>query len=607
MRKLIILLIFVLNFGYLVTQASEITDSLLIKLEQVRAVGDNQKEEARLLLHLTYYYSYSNSNKAIQYGNECLELSRKLGNKNTEAQALSYIAAAEKELGNNVEAIEKYVEAANIFHELGNTHYVGHSYSSISKTYGNIGDKKNALFYYKKAHKILTALSDTLYTAAATGNMGEYHRLYGNIDSAIFYFTTANQQLETIKDGKKLESAKHYRETHIGNLGMIYLEKGDFQKAKAYLQEATAYFMLQGDTYRASVYQSELGKIAIQEGDEQEGLTLINISLEMAQNENLKEQIRDFNELLSSVYEEQQDYPKALFHYQQYKTYDDSIKNVENVRKMEQLQSDFQLSRKDEEISNLNKVNRLQRNIGILLMLGVIFVMVMVYFLYNANRRIKAYNQEITLQKELIEKREAEKALLLRELNHRVKNNLQMVASLLSLHARQLKGHPAADALMAGKYRVEALTLIHQKLYRDDVDTLIDIKDYIDELVKNLVMNFGPAFRLELALIPFIIKIDKAIPLGLILNELITNSLKYGQQENENPLLSLAIIQKEDDIVIRIQDNGKGLPEDFDFRNATSFGLKLVHSLIGQLKGTISWKSDNGTCWTITLNSLNLK
>lgn len=177
-----------------------------------------------------------------------------------------------------------------------------------------------------------------------------------------------------------------------------------------------------------------------------------------------------------------------------------------------------------------------------------------------------------------------------------------MVASLLSLHARQLKDHPAAEALMAGKYRVEALTLIHQKLYRDDIDTMIDVKNYIEELTSNLVMHFGKDFKLELFLSPFVMKIDKAIPLGLIINELVTNSLKYGGLDNPTPLLQISILSKAENMVIGIKDNGMGLPADFDISQSKSFGLKLVQSLVRQLGGKLTWTTEGGTQWQLVLN-----
>ena len=181
-----------------------------------------------------------------------------------------------------------------------------------------------------------------------------------------------------------------------------------------------------------------------------------------------------------------------------------------------------------------------------------------------------------------------------------------MVASLLNLQARQLKGHPAAEALLSGKLRVEALTLIHRKLYRDDIDTTINISNYIEELSENLVMNFGQEFQLKRDLEPADVNIEKAIPLGLIINELITNSLKYGSSENQFPLLSISLNKHNDEMIIAISDNGKGLPPGFDWKKSDSFGLKLVHSLIGQLNGNIDYIYENGSKWKICIKSKDL-
>jgi two-component system, sensor histidine kinase PdtaS len=154
---------------------------------------------------------------------------------------------------------------------------------------------------------------------------------------------------------------------------------------------------------------------------------------------------------------------------------------------------------------------------------------------------------------------------------------------------------------MAGRYRVEALTLIHQKLYRDDIDTRIDIKDYVEDLTKNLVLNFGPEFTLDLKLESFVMKIDKAIPLGLIINELITNSLKYGGQNNNSPTLEIVIKNNANTVELTIADNGQGLPAGFDLAQSKSFGLKLVNSLIKQLSGKLDYCAENGTCWKLEL------
>lgn len=600
-RIFIIGILILLTTGGLAQQASGLLDSLKLELARLSDLENSEKEVTSVLLKLCYH-QIANPIESYQYGQLALEKAKAYHFREYEAYANLYLSGCEKLLGNNLKSIDLAIQSAQLFHELDKPHEESFALIRIGNIFSSEGDMHNALHYLKQALQIFEGIDDKVNIGAIQTNIGESFRKLGQPDSALLYYNLALNNIRAENNSNDQNNIAANEATTLGNIGMVYLEMGEYALARDYISRADAFFTDKNDPYRKSVYQSELGKLAILEGKIDEGEALINQSLQMAQQSQLKEQIRDFSLELSTFYEKQKLPFKALAFYKQYKYYDDSLKNIVNVRKLEQQQSQFQLSRKDEEITTLNKINRLQRILSFLLLGGTLVVVVFTFLAIRTNRKIRRFNREITLQKQLVEEREKEKALLLKELNHRVKNNLQMVASLLNLHSRQLKGHPAAEALMAGKYRVEALTLIHQKLYRDDVDTKIDLKDYIEELAKNLVMNFNQDFRLELKLESFIMKIDKAIPLGLILNELITNSLKYGKVEGKDPILSIAIRKMTKEVELIIEDNGNGLPQDFDFRHAESFGLKLVHSLIRQLGGVISWKSDKGTQWTLTLN-----
>lgn len=582
-------------------QSPGFVDSLKLELHQ-KSISDTAR--TILLLKLAYL-GRNDPSTTLQYAKEALSLAQELGLKKLEATAYGYIGNAERSLGNRIAAINALIHSANLFHELGDKSREASNLAAIAAIFTTEKDLVNALKYNKQALNSFSETKDLLYTASIQGNIGETFRMLEMLDSAEYYCNLAytNYNQITNIDPARVDQGK---KTTLGNLGMIHLKQGKLVQAKQELNQALEYFQKLNDPYRLSVYQSEIGKLLIIEGNIEEGERLINESLEIAKEAQLKDQICEFNLELSSFYEEQNQYKQALFHYKQYKDYDDLLKNVENVRKLEKQQSQFELSKKEEIIDTLNRINKLQRILAFILFGSVLTFLIFWAILLQTNKKIKKANIQILEQKQLVEQREKEKALLLRELNHRVKNNLQMVASLLNLHARQLKGHPAAEALMAGKYRVEALTLIHQKLYRDDIDTKIDIKDYIEELSQNLIMNFGQQFTLELNLNSLIMKIDKAIPLGLIINELVTNSLKYGAIDNNFPILQIAIENQEQNVNITIADNGTGLPEHFDFRQSNSFGLKLVHSLTKQLGGTIDCNSKNGTQWILTLDKLKI-
>lgn len=568
-------------------------DSLKIQLMQHKK--DDEKK-ARLLLNLAFY---SQPIDGLQYAKEALNVSKTIGNKEYEAFSWEYIGLKNLFLGNYLEASNSLITASQLYKGSGLSDKEALIYLTLGTCYISNSDYVNGFKYLKKCMPIFYERGDSSRVAVVYLNIGESYRKMKQLDSAEYYFGIALNIYTLLNDQSK-------KSLVIGNLGMVHSSQKKYEMAKAEIRTAIEEFSKEKNSYMLSVFQSEMADIYIKEGKIKEGEALLNQSLEIAKNAKLKEQIRDISLMLSEFYEKERKFTDALSFYKQYKLYDDSLKDVENVRAMEQQQSNFELNKKEEEIENLNRINRLQKRLSYGLSAGVVVFILFTFFLFRVNALVRKTNTQLSEQKIIIEKREQEKALLLKELNHRVKNNLQMVASLLNLQARQLKGHPAAEALLSGKLRVEALTLIHQKLYRDDVDTTINISNYIEELSKNLVLNFDQEFQLVLDLKPFAVNIDRAIPLGLIMNELVTNSLKYGSSQNKFPVLSISLYNENGEIFISISDNGNGLPPGFNWKKSSSFGLKLVHSLIGQLNGNIDYFYENGSKWNINVKTDNL-
>ncbi|MBN1926322.1 MAG: tetratricopeptide repeat protein [Prolixibacteraceae bacterium] len=568
-------------------------DSLRIQLINHKTDDDKR---ARLLLNLAFY---SQPDEGLRHAKEALNVSKTIGNREYEAISWEYIGTKNMFLGNHLESVNSLITASQIYNEIGLTDKEALIYLTLGSCCTSNYDYINGFKYLNKCLPLFYDQGDSSRIAVAYLNIGESYRKMNQPDSAVLFFEKALNIYNSIDDISK-------KYLVVGNLGMVHSSQEKYEMAKYEIGSAIEKFREEKNYYLLSVFQSEMADIYIKEGKNKEGEALMIHSLEIAKEAKLKEQIRDISLMLSEFYVKEDNFKAALFLYKQYKAYDDSLKDVENVRKMEQQQSRFELTKKEEEIESLNRINRLQKWLSYGLSAGVVVFILFTFFLFRVNALVRKTNDKLSEQKIIIEKREQEKALLLKELNHRVKNNLQMVASLLNLQARQLKGHPAADALLSGKLRVEALTLIHQKLYRDDIDTTINIGSYIEELSKNLVMNFGQEFQLKLQLEPFVVNIDKAIPLGLIVNELITNSLKYGSEQNQFPLLSILLKNENGEMEISISDNGKGLPPGFDWKQSKSFGLKLVYSLINQLDGNIDYIYVNGSKWTINIKSEKL-
>ena len=193
---------------------------------------------------------------------------------------------------------------------------------------------------------------------------------------------------------------------------------------------------------------------------------------------------------------------------------------------------------------------------------------------------------------------------LMKELHHRVKNNLAIVSSLLTLQANGLKDEKAMQAVRKGQQRVQAMALIHQRLYQTDQVTNVNMREYLTDLAESLMQAYGyepDNFDLQLDVDLHELEVDVAMPLGLIVNELITNSFKYAFAHEKRPLLRIGLHytngMTEPGITLEIQDNGPGmkLAEWQKSDNRTSFGRRLVSALTEQLEGRFELLIHNGT------------
>jgi two-component sensor histidine kinase len=197
----------------------------------------------------------------------------------------------------------------------------------------------------------------------------------------------------------------------------------------------------------------------------------------------------------------------------------------------------------------------------------------------------------------------AEKETMLREIHHRVKNNLQIISSLLSLQINKITDPRTIEALKDSQTRVLSMALVHEHLYKGDDFSRIDLRDYIHALGTKLFQSYRhstESIKLELDISEIYVDINTAIPLGLIINELITNSLKYAFKERKEGELSITATEDNQFLNIIVADNGAGMPEGITLENKTSLGLRLVSRLTGQLHGTVLIDSSEGTKFVFT-------
>ncbi|MFC1769605.1 sensor histidine kinase [Nitrospirota bacterium] len=214
--------------------------------------------------------------------------------------------------------------------------------------------------------------------------------------------------------------------------------------------------------------------------------------------------------------------------------------------------------------------------------------------------------EDITERKKVEAKIKAslrEKEVLLQEIHHRVKNNMAIITSLLRLQSRFTENEEIKEILKESQNRIKSMALVHEKLYLEGDLSRINYRDYVENLVNDLCSFYNLSVNkikivFDVEDIPM--EIDVMIPCGLILNELITNSMKYAFKDIETPVLYINLSSQDDRIILVVGDNGPGIPEDIDIHHSKSFGLQIVDGLVRQLRGSIELDSSEGTIFTIS-------
>jgi PAS domain S-box-containing protein len=201
-----------------------------------------------------------------------------------------------------------------------------------------------------------------------------------------------------------------------------------------------------------------------------------------------------------------------------------------------------------------------------------------------------------------------EKEVLLKEIHHRVKNNLQVISSLLYLQSKSIEGQEALEMFQESQDRVRSMALVHERLYQSPDLARIDFAEYVRNLASYLFRSYGVhsnLIQLRINVDDVSLGIDMAVPCGLILNELVSNSLKHAFPNGREGEIRIELCSGDDnELALVVSDNGVGFPKDLDFRGMESLGLQLVNTLVDQLGGTIELDRSDGTAFEIVFTAL---
>ncbi len=316
---------------------------------------------------------------------------------------------------------------------------------------------------------------------------------------------------------------------------------------------------------------------------------------------------------ISKIEEDAGNFEKALYFYQKQVNYT-SKKNAQiNNENNLLLQTDFDVTLKDYNIKTLEEQkkiktieNKKQKElitfIGILLSIALVSV----FFYVKTNKTIKNKNKVIENEKIRTQKSLVEKEILLKEIHHRVKNNMQMVISLLKIQSLDAKELTVEDFISVSEARINSMVLVHENLYQSQNLSKVDFKEYMNNLITSIISSYQGFKKIELRIDVNEIYFDvqTAIPIGLIINELVNNAYKHAFKNREKGLILIQLVQNDDKYMLMVCDDGLGITDHQI--NDKGLGLELVKLLVSQIKGVSQIDNSNGTRFTMQFQNVIL-
>jgi two-component sensor histidine kinase len=529
--------------------------------------------------------------------------------------------------------IEHYPGAMKHYHrayDIALKHKLDLNLASKSANMGVVFKRQNnyleALKYYQMSKKIHTSAKNYVGLANIYSTIGNIHRRLKQMNSARINFKTAifyreksgsekilsysyNNIAISFSDIKMFDSALHYLK-----ISEKFKLKNDSIRdlASTYLNYAEIYDEL-NDTINFNKYYSKGNAIAEDYKDKVVINSLISTkSTIQSQNDKYKDAYLNVLKVIEQLN-------------------DDKIDQEQRQIATSVLNAQFNDKRKNQQINNLaeaneklidqnNEINLQKNNLKmkdqlsfylIVALIGcAIFLISMILILFQKNKKLA--NNASTIEKAMVDLNKSrgsieEKETLIKEVHHRVKNNLQIIKSLVRLQKNNVQDSTTKSILSEFELRVSSMALVHESLYKSDDLSKVNINAYYEKLIYSLIEAYSVSQSIETNMNIDVVslELDTLIPLGLLTNEIISNALKHGLKGQEKGLLTINFYLKNDFYYLYISDNGSGFPVDMEERVSNSLGMELIDALVQQLDGEMIRSSNPGAQFNIKFKKTN--
>jgi two-component sensor histidine kinase len=558
-----------------------------------REVGDADKELLALKAIADIHQQQGRYDTTIRELQHILDRQKQINSKRmhftTDLLAHCYMVK-----GKHKEALQYAIATLDHCRNSGDTTMIFTFYQRLGFVYSDLHNYDKALDYFHRA--LATAsMEDELHV---TNDIARCLIRQQKYQQALDFFTNRVKKLRNIDEQMQFAIDRNYMDLYY------FMER--YRDAEKYLLKIWAHpDELNRDQNEKSDFFASAGWVYYKLKQYDKARWYGDSASKLAREVHSWADMRESNYLLFQLDSMQGHYLTAIRHYQNYKHYSDSIQKDVSGKQVAELAVQYETDQKNTALELLNsktlrqedaiREGRFLRNTMII---GAALLLLLLLVIFSRYRLKQKANRLLEQKQQEKDKLLAEKEWLLKEIHHRVKNNLQIVMSLLNSQTAYIDNEPALTAIHDSQHRVHAMSLIHQKLYNTDNVSTIDMSFYIRELASYLAESFNTSQRIRFGyqIEPIDMDVSQAVPLGLIINEAITNAIKYAFPDDRHGMISISLARTAPDrCLLTISDNGIGIPPDHINKKTGSLGMTLMKGLSEDLEGSISIENNQGT------------
>ena len=556
---------------------------------------------------------------ALDYYKRSLGMFVALGDLRRQSMAYNNIGSVYFRLGIYDESMNNFLNSLSIREEMDDPKICS-TLNNLGNIYVRLCDYEKALEMYQRSLKYKRKLNKN--PQSTLNNIGNVYLKLNDYSKALQYLTEALIINEENEDEKRIASS-------LNNIAIVYEEKGRLDQAVDYYQKALDLKKKVGDTYGYANTSKNLGWISLTKKDYKQADFYFRQSLEIAKKIKARDLVKDNYDLLSQCYSAINDFENAYLYKKYCSNVRDSLFNEETSDKIAQYRTNFTIEKtlrekemliKDNEIIKLQmeKIKSWWITLFLLVMFFIIFA-ILLYFNINKKKKINKLLAETNenLRKEIeirkitsnnLQSSLKEKDVMLKEIHHRVNNNLQVISSILDLQSRSSTNKEFITMLRNTQNRIISMSLVQEKLYSSGDLALVDFNNYINSLIDYIYGTYEinpsrikPVINVE----DIHVNINTAIPCGLLINEIVTNAIKHGFNDNKKGEIFINMKKdKSEYLHLVISNNGVHLPDGINYENPISIGMELIRIMIIQLSADVELQKEKGVIYKFRFKEL---